>query len=207
MKHLSFSRAAAVLAAGALSACFDPALAQAVRSVQPAAQPSAPTNQALPGTAAAGAPAVRPGLPSAAGLRSPSPFPAGLPSPLPFPAGTPSTVIAVPGTAADTGAVIQPGTTAPPVGGAVVQPGDTAGAVVPNTAVMGGPGAATFGSSTAAAPQTAVQVIQSFNQADINRDGGVTRGEAQRLPLPISFEELDVNKDGVLSRGEYEDAF
>jgi len=218
MTHRSctpWRRAAGVIAASAaLSACFDPALAQTQpRSVQPAAQPAAPRAQALPGTAPAGVPAVGPGLPTAAGISPPSPFPAGLPSPLPFPAGTPSSVIAAPGTAADTRSVIQPG--AAPVAArtaGVQQPTDSTGAAVPNTAVMGGVagggvGAATMGSPTAAAPQTPLQLVQTFNSADMNRDGALTRAEAQRIALPNSFEELDRNKDGVLSRGEYEDAF
>ncbi len=202
--------AAAAAAATALTACFDPALAQTQpRFIQQGAQPAAPRSQALPGTAPAGVPAVGQGLPTAAGISPPSPFPAGLPSPLPFPAGTPSSVIAAPGTAADTRAVIQPGTTGAATGTGIVQQTDVTGTAIPNTAVMGagGVGAATMGSPNAAAPQTPLEVVQTFNRADMNRDGGLTRAEAQRIALPNSFEELDRNKDGVLSRGEYEDAF
>lgn len=210
---LPWGRAAGVLAACALSAGVAPVLAQSAqpRFVQQAPQPAAPRAQALPGTAPAGAPAVGSGLPTAAGISPPSPFPAGLPSPLPFPAGTPSSVIAAPGSASDTSAVIQPGSAAVPVSGGVVQqqPQGAQAGTVPNTAVMGaaGAGAATLGSPTAGAPQTPLQVVQTFNSADMNRDGGLTRAEAQRIALPNTFEELDRNKDGVLSRGEYEDAF
>ncbi len=214
-KNLSprWRRAAGLAAALALGGCFDPALAQ-IRSVQPVAPATPRQAQAVP--APVGAPAINPGLPTGAGLSSPSPFPAGLPSPVPFPAGTPSSVIAAPASAADTRAVIQPGaaTAVPAAAGVVQQPGtnaqvNTVPNTVPNTAVMGagGTGAATMGSPTASAPQTPVQVVQTFNSADMNRDGGLTRAEAQRIALPNSFEELDRNKDGVLSRGEYEDAF
>lgn len=202
--------AAVGLAATALSACFDPALAQSRPGfVQQAPQPAAPRSQALPRTAPAGVPAIGQGLPTAAGISPPSPFPAGLPSPLPFPSGTPSSVIAAPGAATDTRAVIQPGTTGTLTGNGVVQQTDATGTVIPNTAVMGAgaAGAATMGSPNAPAPRTPLEVVQTFNQADMNRDGGLTRAEAQRIALPNSFEELDRNKDGVLSRGEYEDAF
>lgn len=201
---------AALAAAAALAGCFDPALAQTrPQSLQPGVQQAAPRSQALPGTAPAGVPAIGQGLPTAAGITPPSPFPAGLPSPLPFPAGTPSSAIAAPGMAADTRSVIQPGTTAVTTGRAIVQQTDTTGAVIPNTAVMGAgaAGAATMGSPNAAAPQTPLEIVQTFNRADMNRDGALTRAEAQRIALPYSFEELDRNKDGLLSRGEYEDAF
>jgi hypothetical protein len=53
----------------------------------------------------------------------------------------------------------------------------------------------------------AVDIARSFIQADRNRDGELTRGEAQRLAIaPYSFEEMDRNFDGVISRFEYEDA-
>jgi hypothetical protein len=55
-------------------------------------------------------------------------------------------------------------------------------------------------------PYTALQIAQSFLGADINRDGELTRGEAQRLTImPYSFEEMDRNRDGILTRFEYED--
>jgi hypothetical protein len=55
-------------------------------------------------------------------------------------------------------------------------------------------------------PYTALQLAQSFRQADANLDGELTRAEAQRLSImPFSFEEMDRNKDGILSRSEYED--
>jgi EF hand domain-containing protein len=55
-------------------------------------------------------------------------------------------------------------------------------------------------------PYTALQIAQSFLGADANRDGELTRAEAQRLSImPSSFEEMDRNHDGILSRFEYED--
>jgi len=56
------------------------------------------------------------------------------------------------------------------------------------------------------APYTALQLAQSFIGADANRDGELTRAEAQRLTImPYSFEEMDRNHDGILTRFEYED--
>ncbi|HVZ42552.1 MAG TPA: EF-hand domain-containing protein [Ramlibacter sp.] len=49
------------------------------------------------------------------------------------------------------------------------------------------------------------QLRQSFDLADANRNGELSRAEAQQLIiLPRTFEELDANHDGVLSRVEYE---
>jgi hypothetical protein len=54
---------------------------------------------------------------------------------------------------------------------------------------------------------TALQVAQSVLGADGNRDGELTRAEAQRLTLaPYTFEEMDRNHDGIITRFEYEDA-
>jgi hypothetical protein len=58
-----------------------------------------------------------------------------------------------------------------------------------------------------AGPYTALQAAQSFIGADANRDGELTRAEAQRLTImPSTFEEMDRNHDGILTRSEYEDA-
>jgi hypothetical protein len=60
--------------------------------------------------------------------------------------------------------------------------------------------------SSPSLPITALQIAQSFLAADLNRDGELTRAEAQRLNLmPNSFEHMDRNYDGILSRFEYED--
>jgi Ca2+-binding EF-hand superfamily protein len=57
-------------------------------------------------------------------------------------------------------------------------------------------------------PFTALQILQSFQAADADGDGQLTRAEAQFLRLkPLSFEEMDRNKDGMLTRSEYESAF
>lgn len=63
-----------------------------------------------------------------------------------------------------------------------------------------------------AAPRSvysAVDIARAFLEADTNRDGMLSRAEAQRLSIPLgaSFDELDRDKDGMLSRFEYEDAF
>lgn len=51
---------------------------------------------------------------------------------------------------------------------------------------------------------TAEQVREAFQAADVNRDGQLSRAEAQRLPImPKSFEDTDQNKDGVLTLDEY----
>lgn len=56
-----------------------------------------------------------------------------------------------------------------------------------------------------AARWTLPQLRQSFDLADTDSDGRLSRAEAQRLAImPRSFEELDRNKDGLLERGEYE---
>jgi len=55
---------------------------------------------------------------------------------------------------------------------------------------------------------TADQVRQSFELADNDSNGELTRAEAQRLTImPRSFEDTDQNKDGVIVLGEYEAAF
>lgn len=82
---------------------------------------------------------------------------------------------------------------------------------VPNTAVAGaggsrGPGQGTpFGSGSGGFP--AVEIARSFLNADGNKDGDLTRGEASRLGLALmTFEEMDRNYDGRISRSEYEDS-
>jgi hypothetical protein len=144
--------------------------------------------------------AVGPGAPNPAGLPSPIPNPAGLTSP--FPAGLPPP--------ADTSAATAPAnnpTTAPPiiVGGVRVPASD---GVAPQTAVMGyGAPAGPLPYVVGSGPYTALQIAQSFLAADANRDGELTRAEAQHLTImPYSFEEMDRNHDGILTRFEYEDA-
>jgi len=81
--------------------------------------------------------------------------------------------------------------------------------VTPKTRVMRAPvadPAAPQSTDTRPGPYTALQIAQSFLGADANRDGELTRAEAQRLRImPYSFEEMDRNHDGILSRFEYED--
>lgn len=55
---------------------------------------------------------------------------------------------------------------------------------------------------------SASQVREAFQLADVNGDGQLTRGEAQRVAImPRSFEDTDLNKDGVLTLDEYQAAF
>lgn len=84
------------------------------------------------------------------------------------------------------------------------------GAATGATAAMGA--AAGGGPSTAQSvpsgngAYTALQLAESFQRADANRDGELTRVEFQHLTImPASFDEMDRNRDGVISRSEYED--
>lgn len=84
------------------------------------------------------------------------------------------------------------------------------GASTGSTAALGAP--AGGGPSTAQSvpsgtgPYTALQLAESFQRADANRDGELTRIEFQHLTImPASFDEMDRNRDGVISRSEYED--
>jgi Ca2+-binding EF-hand superfamily protein len=53
-----------------------------------------------------------------------------------------------------------------------------------------------------------LQIRQSFELADSDSNGQLTRAEAQQLTiLPRSFEEMDENKDGFVARAEYESVF
>lgn len=172
------------------------------RSVQPTPQPAAPA-------AFAGF-----GLPSPAGLPSPTPNPAGLSSP--FPAGLSA---ALPPASVATTPV--PPAPLPPATGNLAPGGRAAGVApdagtAPQTNVLGAAaygGAVGFGVPAGRAspgvgsgPFTALHIAQSFLGADANRDGELTRGEAQRLTImPYSFEEMDRNHDGILTRFEYED--
>jgi hypothetical protein len=142
------------------------------------AQTRAPGLKVVPQPAAPST-SVSPAAPAAAGLGAPNP--AGLSSQ--FPGGVPSPRDTPPGSPA-----IDAGIAAPSVMGA--------GAPAPR------PPAAAAGGA-----YTPVQVAQSFLGADANRDGELSRAEAQRLAIaPLSFEEMDRNHDGVLTRFEYEDA-
>jgi hypothetical protein len=92
----------------------------------------------------------------------------------------------------------------PPAAGAVppapVAPAAAAGALPPSAASGGQPIPATR--------WTPAQIRQSFDRADANADGQLTRAEAQRLAiLPHSFEDMDRNKDGTVTRAEYEASF
>ena len=214
------------LAAALLLAMTLPAQAQRDRSVAPAPPTRAPAMNAqpAPGSTSTTAPGLN------------SQFPAGLPSPSPFPAGMPSIAsptLSLPGTPATTAGTVPfttgNGTTAavpmitPPGDGTVFMPatgiGATAagarnaaayGAAAGTNATMGAAGGVpSTGQSVPSGrgPFTALQLAESFQRADANRDGELTRAEFQRLTIvPASFEEMDRNRDGVISRSEYEDA-
>lgn len=167
------------------------------RSVTPVRQPSAPATMTpiAPG----------PGVPKAAGLPSPSPYPAGLP-PLPnvTAPSTPTTAAApastVPFTPPLDGTVLMPGSAIGSTG-AVVNPANPA-------AVMGAGGGPTASQTvpSGAGPYTALQLAESFQRADANRDGELTRAEFQRLSIaPNSFEEMDRDRNGIVTRSEYDD--
>lgn len=52
---------------------------------------------------------------------------------------------------------------------------------------------------------TVQQMDAAFARADRNRDGSLSRAEAQVFTdVRLNFEELDGNKDGSLSRAEFE---
>lgn len=148
-------------------------------------------------------------LPNAAGLPSTSPFPAGIPS-LPR--------AAAPAEAATANAPAPSAPVTPALDGTVLMPSSAIGgngnrnfiaapAGSPTAAMgAGGVGNASRVGPSGAGPYTALQLAQSFQGADSNRDGELTRAEAQRLTImPTTFDEMDRNRDGVISRSEYED--
>lgn len=71
-----------------------------------------------------------------------------------------------------------------------------------------GPGAPSTGPTQATpsgAGQARTAVDAVFERADTNRDGVLSRDEAQMLPaIAERFEALDTNRDGALSRDEVE---
>ena len=153
-----------------------------------------------------------PALPNPAGLPSTSPFPAGIPS-LPR-AATPAT----PATPATATAPAPSGPATPALDGTVLMPssaiggtrnGNASAAASGNpTAAMGAGGGANAARvvPSGAGPYTALQLAESFQRADANRDGELSRAEVQRLTIaPATFEEMDRDRDGVLTRSEYED--
>ena len=89
----------------------------------------------------------------------------------------------------------EPGTPGTPLS---VTPGFNS--TVPPTAAVGGPPSPN--------QWTAAQIDQSFEFADSDGNGVLTRAEAQQLTImPRSFEDMDENKDGVVSRAEYQKVF
>lgn len=206
-------RLAPIAAAFALTA-LAPLHAQTVnRSVVQVPQRPAPATitPATPGR----------GAPSPTGLTSP--FPAGLPSPSPFPAGLPP--VARPTLTPPTATTATPtAPVTPPLDGTVLMPSTAIGSTgfvnngantgangsagAAGTAVMGAGGGASTprAAPSGAGPYTALQLAESFQRADANRDGDLTRNEFQHLTIaPAQFDEMDRNRDGLISRSEYDD--
>lgn len=132
--------------------------------------------------------AITSGLPNAAGLGS------GAPPQHSSPVGVGS------------GAEVMP--TPRSTGRYVYNPDAASDVRTPETNVLGA-AAAYSGVVYGGAPGawSTVDIARSFLLADTNRDGELTRAEAQRLSIaPYSFDEMDWNHDGILSRFEYEDA-
>lgn len=51
---------------------------------------------------------------------------------------------------------------------------------------------------------TARDVEAAFTRADVDRDGRLSRSEAERFPMVVQrFEQFDQNRDGFLSRDEF----
>jgi hypothetical protein len=70
------------------------------------------------------------------------------------------------------------------------------------------PPVATVGRPLPPTQWTALQIGQSFEFADSDGNGVLTRAEAQQLTImPRGFEEMDENKDGVVGRAEYDSVF
>ena len=134
------------------------------------------------------------GLPNPAGLASPAPAQLTPPgSPNLTPPDVPN--LASPGTAPGS-AIVGAGIAAPTTGG------------ISGAGQQYGVGTNAMGAGSAPrGPYSTVDIVRNFIDADINRDGLLSRAEAQRLVIPVPFDELDRNHDGMLSRFEYEDFF
>jgi hypothetical protein len=75
-------------------------------------------------------------------------------------------------------------------------------------AVLPAPSTVPAAKPVPAARWTVQQIRESFDLADSDSNGELSRAEAQRLTImPRSFEDMDQNKDGVLQRSEYEAGF
>lgn len=217
--RLSFPAAAltlALLGTAQAQTINRPAAPAANRSVVPVTVPTPAFSTIRPGPAAPSASGLEPPANTTGGLGLNGPRPAGLISPTPFPAGLPPVVVPTASTLPAPGTMVSP-----PIDGTVLMSpnavGNLGNAGVANpvnrdAAAAGATMGAGGGASTprtvpsGAGPYTALQLAQSFQGADSNRDGELTRAEAQRLTImPTSFDEMDRNRDGVISRSEYED--
>jgi hypothetical protein len=211
------------LAAALVVALVSVAAAQAqVRSVQPAARvaPSASTRAATAAPNPAGLRPIFPaGVSSGSGTTQTTDPVAATSAPMVLGAtGSTTTSIGTTTNGANTTIVTGSGTTASTSDSAFTANGTTstdgnvqfnAGAATtvlgaaPGYGLVRGPSQTV---PTGGAGYSAVDIARSFINADRNRDGELTRGEAGRLSIAMSsFEEMDRNYDGVISRGEYED--
>jgi hypothetical protein len=134
------------------------------------------------------------GLPNPAGLTPP--VPGALTPPMPASLTPPGAANLSPGTAP--GSIV--------VDAAVTGPTTAGGVAAAAGGYAGGANAMGYG-GIPHGPYSAVEIERAFEDADINRDGELTRAEAQRLAIPVPFDDLDRNHDGVLTRFEYQDFF
>ena len=145
------------------------------------------------------APSLRP-APAAVAIQG-SPNPAGLQSPVPA------------GLTSGSGAAVSTDPTiagsSPITGVGSTQPGSDMQAAAAATATLGAGGSRGPSQYLGSGGPgfSAVDIARSFINADVNRDGELTEGEARRLSISMqSFQEMDRNFDGVVSRSEYEDS-
>lgn len=139
-----------------------------------------------------------------------TPSPSGLASPAPAQLTPPGAAsLTPPGSPNLSSPGVAPGS--PAIDAGIAQPMVGAGGggvyIAPSVAAVGGTNVMGAAPVTRG-PVSSVDIARAFMDADANRDGELSRTEAQRIGiLNVPFDELDRNHDGLLSRFEYEDAF
>lgn len=74
----------------------------------------------------------------------------------------------------------------------------------PNTGASAG---STNLNSQQAKPLSAEELVAAFNKADINKDGKLSRQEAENVPgLAAKFDQIDANADKFVSKVEFENS-
>lgn len=69
------------------------------------------------------------------------------------------------------------------------------------------PAAVTAGPAAAASAPAAKDMLAAFVKADANKDGKLTRAEAEGVPgLATKFEMVDTDNDGMVSKAEFDKA-